>query len=73
VSAADSLGARDEDGDVAERLGPLVGDAAVGEDVLVSASRGKGFLSGHEPSGRESGGERDGSMGVDARDVEEEE
>ena len=45
VSASDSLGARNEDGDVVERLGPLVGDAAVGEDVLVSASRGEGFLS----------------------------
>ena len=45
VSATDSLRARDEDGDVAERLGPLVGDAAVGEDVLVSTGRGEGFLS----------------------------
>ena len=48
VSATDSLRARDEDGDVAERLGPLVGDAAVGEGVLVSAGRGEGVLSGHE-------------------------
>lgn len=45
VPAADSLRHGDEDGDVVERLGPLVGDAAVGENVLVSGSRGEGLLS----------------------------